>query len=326
MNDAMGKNDGKIAIVLINMGGPANLSEVRSFLYNLFNDSHIISLPQPLRGTLARIISMARAPGVKKHYALIGGGSPLQNWTGKQAKKVQAILSDRYPKIMVKTAYSYTVPRIADRLAELAMSGYDNIIACPLYPQYSAATLGSVYADLEKGRKKYALNKSLKITRPFYEHPQYISAIVQTLRTAISEIDLSGKYHVIFSAHALPQSYLDRGDPYRQQIERTIALVLKEYPLDNYSLSFQSKIGPVAWMKPSTIETVRQIGQSGVRQAIVMPIGFVCDHIETLYELDIELESIAKESGITKFVRGETFNDSDSFAQLLVSLIEEKLP
>jgi protoporphyrin/coproporphyrin ferrochelatase len=320
MNDMMGKNNGKMAVILINMGGPADLLGIRPFLYNLFNDDHIISLPQPLRAMLARIISITRTPGVKKHYALIGGGSPLKNWTDKQAGKVKAILSGRYPNIAVKTAYSYVAPLISDTIAELAASGHNNIIACPLYPQYSVATLGSIYADLEKER-----NKSLKITRPFYEHPQYISAIVQTLRTAISEIDLSGKYHVIFSAHALPQSYIDKGDPYRQQIERTIALVLNEYPLDNYSLSFQSKIGPVAWMKPSTIETVRQIGQSGVRQVIVMPIGFVCDHIETLYELDIELASIAKESGITKFVRGETFNDSDAFAQLLVSLIEEKI-
>ena len=325
MNNMTGQKNGKIAVVLINMGGPANLSEVRSFLYNLFNDSHIISLAQPLRGMLAHTISLMRAPGVKKHYALIGGGSPLKSWTDKQAGKVQAVLSGRYPNIVVTTAYSYTVPLIADTLEELALSGYDNIIACPLYPQYSGATLGSVYADLEKGRKKYSPKISFQITRPFYEDHQYIFAIIQTLKTAIGKIDLGNKYHVVFSAHALPQSYIDKGDPYRQQIERTIALILNENPLDNYSLSFQSKIGPVAWMKPSTIETVRQIGQSGVKQVVVLPIGFVCDHIETLYELDIELEAIAKESGITKFVRGETFNDNDAFARLLVSLIEERI-
>jgi ferrochelatase len=324
MNEITGKENGKTAAMLINMGGPSDLGEVRTFLYRLFNDSHIIHWPQPFRGLLARIISTTRAPGVKRHYNLIGGGSPLKSWTNRQAQKVQTILSDRYPGVAVEAAYSYSIPRISDAFRKLASAGYNNIVACPLYPQYSIATLGSVYDDLERGRRKYRLGKSLKIVPPFFENPRYISATVQALKEAIDKVDAGQKYHLVFSAHALPQSYIDKGDPYRRQIERTVELILKEHPLDNYSLSFQSKIGPVAWMKPSTIETVRQIARDGIRQIVVVPVGFVCDHIETLYELDIELAAIAKESGIDKFIRARVFNDDDSFIRLLVSLIEEQ--
>jgi protoporphyrin/coproporphyrin ferrochelatase len=128
---------------------------------------------------------------------------------------------------------------------------------------------------------------------------------------------------VIFSVHALPQSFIDRGDPYRKQIEETVSRVVEQVGLDNWTLSFQSKIGPVKWMQPATIETVRQTVGDGIKQIVVVPIGFVCDHIETLYELDIELAQIAREAGIERFVRAEVFNDYPPFADMLASLVRE---
>ncbi len=254
---------------------------------------------------------------------MIGGGSPLTKWTVRQAELVENCLKLKYQNLTVGEAYSYVRPTIKEAVISAIKNGADEIVAVPLYPHFSFSTLGSIYDDLEEVRRNKALGDRLKITPPFYELPSYIRGTVELLDESMWKIDQSQPYHVLFSAHALPQSFIDKGDPYRTQIEKTVELIMKARPLQNYSLSFQSKIGPVAWMKPSTIETVRKLGQNGIRQLIVMPIGFVCDHIETLYELDIELAAVAKVVGIEKFIRGPVFNDHPSFISLISSLIEE---
>jgi protoporphyrin/coproporphyrin ferrochelatase len=307
------------------MGGPAKLNEVSQFMYNLFNDPHIMGMPRPFRSLLARIITIFRIRNIRKHYALIGGGSPLRKWTVRQAELVSARLQSRFPGLMVKEAYSYSPPSITTAILELVQSDVYGIIALPLYPHYATATLGSIYSDLEEARKKFELGNCLRITHPFFDNPGYIALCSEFLKEALAKIDVSKPYHVIFSAHALPQSFIDKGDPYRQQVERTVELILKQVPLEGYSLSFQSKIGPVTWMKPSTIETVKEIGHRNIRQVIIMPIGFVCDHIETLYELDIELAGYAKDADIEKFIRAAVPNDHEAFIEMLASLIAEAM-
>ncbi len=316
----------KKAALIINMGGPAELREVPQFMYNLFNDSHIMGTPQPFRSVSARIITAFRIRNIRKHYALIGGGSPLRKWTSRQAELVSARLQDKFSGLTVKEAYSYSPPSIKTGISELVQSGVDTIVALPLYPHYATATLGSIYSELEEARKEFDLGNRLRITRPFFDDPDYIALSAEFLKEALTKIDPRKPYHVVFSAHALPQSFIDKGDPYRQQVERTVELVLKQVPLEEYSLSFQSKIGPVAWMRPSTIETVKGIGHRDIRQVIIMPVGFVCDHIETLYELDIELAAYAREAGFEKFIRAAVPNDHGTFVEMLASHIEEAMP
>lgn len=307
------------------MGGPENLREVGDFMRSLFLDPHIIEKSRLMRKFLSWMLTTVRLSKVKKHYEAIGGGSPLKKWTTIQAEKTAEILKQKYPNLLFRTAYSYSTPMISETLAELANKGLDKIIAFPLYPQYSKATLGSIYTDLSNSNRMLNLAGKLITQPPFYEDHAYIECTAKTIRKALEKIDQTQPYHVLFSAHALPQKLIDSGDPYGMQIDRTIYLLLKRLSIEDYTISFQSKIGPVKWMQPSTVETVKEIGRQGIKQLLVVPIGFVCDHIETLYELDIELAEIARKSGIEKFVRSEVFNDDECFIEFLTSRIEENL-
>ncbi|UCD16783.1 MAG: ferrochelatase, partial [Candidatus Zixiibacteriota bacterium] len=299
------------AALLINMGGPENPDEVRPFIRSLFSDPCIMQVPGPIRAALAIMLSRLRASNVRRHYQAIGGKSPLKALTSSQAKKVADKLAAKYPNLSVQAAYSYSHPRIIEAVAQLSRRKYDRIIAVPMYPHYSRATRGSVYRELDIAVRKYGIGETVRTVAPFYEHPLYIEATVDLLQRALSDIDLNRPFRVIFTAHSLPQSYIDGGDPYREQIERTIAVVTEKFPLENHVTSYQSKVGPVKWMQPSTTDTIRETAKMGLRQVVVMPIGFVCDHLETLYELDMELAEIARDAGITNFVRGQVFNDHE---------------
>ena len=317
--------DKKVAVVLINMGGPESESEIKEFIRSLLGDPFVTGMPGLMRSFLSWMVSTTRAPRVAEHYRMIGGKSPLREWTRKQAEKAQSLLKPELPQIDVCDAYSYSEPRIDDKLAELADQNYERIVAVPMYPQFARSTLGRVYFDLALASKKHGLKGKLSTIPPFYDHPDYIQAKVARLEKALAGIDLSKPYHVLFSAHALPQSHIAKGDPYGQQIDRTVMSILDRHPLDNYTVCFQSKIGPVKWMQPSTIDSVRKVALDGVKQVVVMPVGFVCDHLETLFELDIELREIAEKTGIDKFVRAEVFNDGDDFIELIGKLVMESL-
>jgi ferrochelatase len=319
------KSNQKTAIVLINMGGPESPGEVRGFIRNLFLDPHIIGGSRFVRKILAWMISTIRAPKAKKHYKLIGGRSPLKKWTAVQGKKTAARLADIYPNLIFKEAYSYSNPTIAETFEELAELELDRIIALPLYPQFSQATLGSIYHDLAAANTRHKFGKRLFTLPPFYEHAGYIKACVYFLKQALEKKDSAVPHHVVFTAHALPQSLIDKGDPYGHQIERTVAMILEQVPVENYIISYQSKIGPVKWMQPATVDAIKKLGSEGVRQVVVVPIGFVCDHIETLYELDIELAAIAVKAGIESFIRADAFNDAEMFIDFLAAYIEEGL-
>ncbi len=322
---AASKSDIRAGVVFINMGGPSDLSEVEGFMRRLFNDPHIISAPYFVRKFVSKMITMTRTSRVKEHYLAIGGGSPLKSWTEKQAEKTHRKLRDSYPSLTFKTAYSYSEPFIIDAIAELSESNPDRIITVPLYPQYSMATLGSVYFDLAEANKRLGLGDRLRTLGPFYEHEGYIKCMVEMLRHGLDQAGGKDNLHVVFSAHALPQKLINRGDPYGSQIDRTVYLMLQNVPLKDYTVSFQSKIGPVKWMQPATIDTVERLGLEGIKSLLAVPVGFVCDHIETLYELDIELRQIAEKNGIENFYRAPVFNDDDCFIDFLAGYIETEL-
>jgi len=319
-------SDSRIAALFINMGGPRALADVYGFMHNLFNDVHIIDMSQPLRTLIAHMICVARVPSVKKNYADIGNESPIFCWTEQQGDLAVKQLTKIYSNISFHQGYSYAAPFIQSAIDELAAANYAKIVIVPLYPYFSIATLGSMYSDIETARRKNQLGDKLLIVPPFCEKPLYLQGTVELLKEALTQIDPSQPFRVVFTAHSLPvSSIVVKGDPYRQQVERTYKAILKQVKIEQSTLAFQSKIGPVEWMGPSTVKTVEETGQSGFKQIIVMPLGFTCDHIETLHELDIELKEIAHESGIETFVRGKVFNDHPLFIELLAECIEESL-
>lgn len=313
----------RTGVILMAMGGPENPAEVGPFLASLFNDRHIIGIPQPLRWPFSRIMAAARKKEAARHYDRIGGGSPLKKWTSSQAEHLAARLNETGDSFRVTAGYSYSSPSIDEGLAKLIADGCTDVIGLPLYPQDSLATFGSVRDDFERAGKKHRRLKRLSLVRPYYDHPLYIKASAQLLRETL---ELSGERHkrrVLFTAHSLPQKLVDRGDPYRDQIEKTVSLILHEVPLDDYMISFQSRVGPVKWLEPSTIAATRRAAADGIETLVVMPIGFTCDHIETLYELDIELAEIAGNAGVKRFIRVACFNDQPLFIDLLSSLVQE---
>ena len=315
-----------IAALFINMGGPRCVEDVGRFMHNLFNDAHILSMKQPLRSFVASMICLARVSGVKKNYAEIGSGSPIFKWTELQGKKTVEQLRTTYPNMQVAFGYSYASPFIGEAIGQLAQQKVDETVVVPLYPYYSIATLGSMYSGIEKARLQYHLGHRIKIVGPYFDHDKYHAGTVKLLQDALAQVDSNEPFRVIFSAHSLPESFiLKKGDPYRQQVQSSYKRLLRDVPLADATLAFQSKIGPVAWMRPSTIESVEKAGKDGIKQVVVMPLGFTCDHIETLHELDVELAELAKESGVQRYVRGKVFNDHSDFIDVLAECIDEAL-
>ncbi|MBN2226133.1 MAG: ferrochelatase [candidate division Zixibacteria bacterium] len=315
----------RACVLMVNMGGPENTAEVRPFIRSLFNDPCIMQIPGPVRWMVSTMLATFRAPNVRQHYEHIGGKSPLKALTAKQAEKTRDLLHKRFPDLVIRPAYSYSWPRIGEAVEQAISDDFEKILVLPMYPQYSRATRGSIAHDLQKAVQRPEANNKIDVIEPYYDHPLYIKATVDLLHRALEKIDRDRPFRTVFTAHALPQSYIDNGDPYREQIDKTIALVLDQVALDNPVTSFQSKVGPVKWMHPSTIGTIRETGALGFKQVLVIPIGFVCDHLETLYELDIELAEIAHEAGIETFVRGEVFNDHEIFIELMASCIIKAL-
>lgn len=311
----------RYGVILAYMGGPEKPGEVRRFLSNLFNDRHILNIPQPIRFLISRMISYSRARTAIEHYNEIGGGSPLKRLTSDQAEKLHDALKSKGFDVSVRTGYSYINPFIRETVASYKEDPPEKIIAVPLYPQNSITTYGSIADDFTDAAEKQGLANRLTIVPPYYDHEIHTGAGAELLKKALAESEPGKKTRVIFTAHALPQSIIDKGDPYRAQIEKTVSLLLEKVPVDDYVLSFQSKIGPVKWMKPSTVKTVQKAGRERIEQLVVVPIGFTCDHVETLHELDIELKELAHESGIKKFIRAGVFNSHPLFIELLSELV-----
>ncbi len=340
----MPKSAKKIAALFINMGGPRSIKDVSRFMHALFNDIHIIDTGQPMRTFIARMITLARVKGVRANYSDIEckslrdgqtcpvsesnnlcGGSPIFCWTEKQGRKTVEKLTDQYPNLTTHEGYSYSAPFIYDTIGKLAQK-HDEIVVVPLYPYYSIATLGSMYSDIERARKTFNLGDRIKIVPPYYDKELHINGTIELLKNVLKKTDPSIPYRVVFTAHSLPMTSITiKGDPYRQQVEQTYKEIIKRHPIENSILAFQSKIGPVEWMGPSTENTIIETGKMGFKQVVVMPIGFTCDHIETIHELDIELRETAEESGIELFHRGNVFNDHNMFTDLLAQCIQEAL-
>jgi ferrochelatase len=290
------------------MGGPANQKEINNFLYNLFRDPLIIQLPKflkPFQVVLAWIIANRRTPKVAKLYSEIGGGSPIQFETAMQAKALEKRMG-----MKVYHAMRYTKPFLKEVLEDMKAHKVHKLSVIPLYPQYSIATTGSSFHECKQMFKKSGFSNMAKIkyARDWHTDASFVELLQDRVRDSIKK--MQEKYtklpadsiYLLYSAHGLPQKYVDRGDPYQKQIEKSVELVQAAFPDNEHMISYQSKVGPVKWLEPNTEDVVIDLARRGVTHTIVIPISFVGDHIETMHEIAIEYKELAIESGMIDFI------------------------
>lgn len=314
-----------VAVILLNLGGPDSVEAVRPFLKNLFSDKNIIKLPmQPI---LARLISRRRAKTVVERYKAIGGASPILKLTNEQAAGVEAGLKQAGFDCRVYVGMSYWHPFIADTIDRIIKDGFEQILALSLFPHYSIATTGSCVAEVKKALSRQKKAISLAVIDAWYDDKAYIEALVQTVEAGLEKFspDRRDRVTLLFSAHSLPQEFVDNGDPYPGQIEATVKGVLAQLKPISWKLAYQSRSGPVKWMEPQTDAVIAEMGAAGIRQVLVVPVSFVSDHIETLYEIDIMYKELAHSSGIEIFERSPSLNSSESFIKALVGIAEKRL-
>jgi protoporphyrin/coproporphyrin ferrochelatase len=310
----------RIAVVLFQLGGPDSQAAVEPFLYNLFCDPDIINFPGAFlaRKVLAKLISTTRSRVVSQHYAEIGGGSPIRRLTEQQARALEKALKPHIPaRTMV--AMRYWHPDTAEAIAVLEREPYDELILLPLYPHYSFATTRS---SLNEWNRLYAAKTPLKIIDHFYDHPDYIAAIVQRINEVLTTLDHPEQVHLVFSAHGLPVSLVEKGDPYPKQIEETVQLVRELGAWENpHALCYQSKVGPQKWLQPSLHGTIERMAASGITRMLVIPIAFLTEHIETLHEINIEAREEAESLGVKEFYMMPALNDSPLLIRALADLV-----
>ncbi|MFB3853877.1 MAG: ferrochelatase [Vicinamibacterales bacterium] len=322
-----------IGVLLFNLGGPDSLADVEPFLVRLFSDRDIIELPlgglvQPL---FARAIAKARGPSVRRNYASIGGKSPQKEFTTAQAVALQARLDDAgIRRCVVGIAMRYWRPDTATALAEMARSGVSRLVTLTLYPQYSRATTGSSRRELDRvlARAEWQGRFQVSHIESYPDHPLYLEAMTDTVRSGLERFppESRGEVVLLFSAHGLPKKFADAGDPYVEHVERTIDGILARLRIPNrHEIGFQSRTGPVEWIGPDTAEVLQRLGGEGVKRVLVVPVSFVSDHIETLYEVDQLFREDARQAGITDYRRTDALNTHPLFIAALADLVEHHL-
>jgi ferrochelatase len=323
----------RAGVLLFNLGGPGSLDEVEPFLVNLFSDRDIIELPlgsllQPL---FARAIARLRGPSVRRNYALIGGGSPQLRLTRAQADALQARLDGDAPgAASVFVAMRYWGPSTDAALEAMSARGIGRIVTLPLYPHYSRATTGSSERALGRALEDPRFRGRFQVSgvRSYADDPVYLAALADTIRAGLATFAPERRDEVVllFSAHGLPQRFVDRGDPYVAETEKTRRGVLSLLQLPNrHVLGYQSRTGPVRWTGPGTDALLRELGGSGARRVLVVPISFVSDHIETLYEVDMLFAEHAREAGIVEYRRTAALNTHPLFIEALAGLVRKQL-
>jgi protoporphyrin/coproporphyrin ferrochelatase len=319
----------RVGIVLFQLGGPDSLANVEPFLRNLFNDPDIIPLG-PLnfiRGPLARYIAKKRTPSVAARYAMIGRRSPIAILTERQrVRLVQAV--SPYIDLVAVTAMRYWKPLTEEAVATLKRAGHlDELVLLPLYPHYSYAT---TLSSLKEWRRVYGEPADAlpeRTVESFYDHPLYIEALVSNIGKCLRQFPDASRIHLLFSAHGLPMSLVEKGDPYPKHVAETVRLVCEQgaarfpnWPR-THLLCYQSRVGPAKWLEPSFLATLEKLGHEGVKEAMIVPISFVTEHIETLHEINIDGRADAKKAGITRFRMMPAVGDSPAFIAALKDLV-----
>lgn len=325
-------DDRKIAVVLFNLGGPDGLDAVKPFLFNLFSDPAIIQAPQPFRWLIAKIISSRRAPVARQIYAQIGGRSPIVPETQRQADALEQVLQD-LGEVKCFLAMRYWHPFSAEAAAGVAAFQPDTIVLLPLYPQFSTTTTGSSLNDWSEIWEKqvgpgHTTEKTLEI-REIYSYPEiggWVEAQVKMIRDSLQTVGGVAGTRLLFSAHGLPKKIIEAGDPYQVQIERSCAAIVAELeePGLDWVTCYQSRVGPLEWIGPSTEHEIERAGREGMK-LVVVPIAFVSEHSETLVELDIEYRKLSEQAGVPVYVRVPTVGTHPAFIGALSQLVREAL-
>ena len=336
MNQRHSQNGKRVGVVLFQLGGPDSLEAVEPFLYNLFRDPDIIDFPfaRLAREPLARLVAARRAKRVWKHYEEIGGKSPLRELTEAQARALERELEKTIPA-RVFVAMRYWHPLTEEVMRAVQEQDFGELVLLPLYPQYSRTTTGS---SLNEWHRQFppGLAKALplRIIQDFHDHPLYVDALVEKIQMGLEKFRRSNgsglktpeDVHLLFSAHGIPQSVVQAGDPYQQQVEATVERVLARGGWHNpHQLCYQSRSGPGRWLRPYLDETLHELAARGVERLLVVPISFVSDHVETLHELGIEARELAQRLGIRQFAVSSALNDSPTFIAALAALVRREL-
>lgn len=315
----------KIAVVLFNLGGPDSLDAIEPFLFNLFSDRDIFKLPFGQK-TFAKFISSRRAPKVAGEYKLIGGKSPINMWTEEQRQILQKLLRFYHKEIDVYTAMRYWKPLTQEAVDKVEDGDYDKIILLPLYPHYSITTTGSSYNEWL--RHYIGDKKIITLIKSYPTQHKYVSAINQRIDETLEKFpaQVREKVQLVFSAHGTPVSLVKKGDPYSLQIKETVNAVMKARKNSHaHHLCYQSKVGPMKWLEPATDTMIRDLSAKGKKNLLIIPISFVSDHVETLFELDIEYRHVADECGIQNYIMMRGLNDSTLFLEGLTELVNEEI-
>lgn len=305
-------------IALLQFGGPDSPAAIRPFLRDLFEDPEILPYPAILRKPLAFTIAKFRAPEVAKNYAKMGGASPIGMWTEKQAEGLRRAL----PGVVVEVAMRSWRPPIREAVAKLLAAGCDEILALPLYPQYSFTTTRSSMTVLERELTQQSRGRAVRLRsiRSWPTHRGYVHATAELVRRELEKFGVHP--HVLFNAHGLPMRVVGKGDPYPQEVRATVDAVVADLGLaaGTWSLSFQSRVGYLEWLRPYTEEEIPRLAKDGVKSLLVVPMSFVCDHYETLYEMRILQRDIALAAGVERYVVVGALNDEPLFLDALADL------
>jgi protoporphyrin/coproporphyrin ferrochelatase len=314
----------KKAVILFNLGGPDKLENVEPFLFNLFNDPAIINLPTIFRYPLAKLISKKRAPVAKKIYEEIGGSSPILKLTEEQALMLEKKLNknktnDEFKCFVVMRCWH---PRAIDVMKKVQFFSPDEIILMPLYPQYSAATSGSSIKEWNVVCKKNNYNIKTTTVCCYPTDKNFINAHTKEI---LKKIENLKNFKLIFSAHGLPEKNIKMGDPYQWQVEQSVNAIVENLGLDNldWILSYQSRVGPLKWIGPSTDDIIVENAKNR-KHIVLVPIAFVSEHSETLVELDIEYKKLAKDNGCNEYTRVPALGTNEDFINTMSELIIKK--
>ncbi len=324
----------RVGVLLLNLGGPERIEDVGPFLNNLFSDPEIIRLPiRSLQKPLAWFISTLRSKKSQKAYLSIGGGSPLRRITEHQARELQAQLRLRGINATSYVAMRYWHPFTESAVADMKADGIDEVVVLPLYPHFSISTSGSSFRELRRLREADNEFQKLPIRciRSWYDNKGYLKAMSELIAKQVASCESPEEAHICFTAHGVPKSYVeDAGDPYQFQVEECSKLIIKElgknFGIRNqYTLSYQSRVGPEEWLQPYTEDILVDLGSKGVSELVVVPISFVSEHIETLQEIDIEYCELAKQNGILTFLRVRALDTYPLFIEGLADLVANSL-
>jgi ferrochelatase len=311
----------RVAVVLFNLGGPDRPESVRPFLFNLFNDKAIIAAPQPVRWAIASLISTTRRKSAQANYALMGGASPLLRETEAQANALEGALMARLgDETKVFVAMRYWRPFIEDAARAVKAFGPDEVVLLPLYPQFSTTTTGSSLEAWSRAYRGAGVSRAVCC---------FVEAHARSIRATHRSLGQPQPLRLLFSAHGLPQTVVDGGDPYQDQIERTCAAVVARLGPDwaadwDWRICYQSRVGPMAWLGPSTPEALALAAADG-RGALVVPIAFVSEHVETLVELDHEYATLARQIGLPFYLRAPAIGVDVAFVEGLAEQVVNSL-